>query len=89
MDDGTAAGIALIAAFTVAFLVGTAGVRTGRAASRWTVVLAVSGAGIAAGALLIQDQPDTASWVIAPLVGAVLPIVHARTLFAPGGPFRT
>ena len=83
------AGVVLIVVSTVAFVAGTAGVRTGRAPARWSAVLALSGVGIATGALLVQDRPDTASWVIAPVVGAVLPLVHARTLFAPGGPFRT
>jgi hypothetical protein len=52
-------------------------------------VLAVAGAVVAIGTLLVQRDPDTASWLIAPMAGAVLSVVHGRTLFAQGGPFRT
>jgi hypothetical protein len=82
-------GPATIVSATALFLVGLFGVRSGRALGAWSAVLAVSGAGIAIGCLLVQDQVDTASWIIAPVAGAILAPVHARVLFAPGGPFRT
>jgi hypothetical protein len=82
-------GIVIIAVGTAAFLVGLAGLRAGRAAAGWSAVLAVAGAVIATGSLLVQHDPDTASWIIAPVAGAVLSVVHGRTIFAPGGPFRT
>jgi hypothetical protein len=82
-------GIAVTAVGTTAFLAGLAGLRAGRAVPRWSAVLAVAGAVVAVGTLLVQRDPDTASWVIAPIAGAVLSVVHGRTLFAPGGPFRT
>ncbi len=84
--DGGPATIVLATAF---FLVGLSGVRSGRVLGAWFTLLAASGAGIAIGCLLVQDQVDTASWIIAPVAGAILAVVHARVLFAPGGPFRT
>lgn len=82
-------GPATIALTTVIFLAGLIGVRSGRAIGAWSALLAASGAGIAIGCLLVQDQVDPASWIIAPVAGAILAVVHARVLFAPGGPFRT
>ena len=82
-------GPATIVVATALFLVGLSGVRSRRALGAWFTLLAASGAGIAIGCLLVQDQVDTASWIIAPVAGAILAVVHARVLFAPGGPFRT
>ena len=82
-------GIAVITLGTAAFIVGLAGLRAGRSVAVWSTVLAVAGAVIATGSLLVQHDPDTASWIIAPVAGAVLSVVHGRTVFAPGGPFRT
>ncbi len=82
-------GLATIVVSVLAFLAGLVGMRSGRSIGLWSGVLALSGAGIAAGCLLVQDQPDTASWIIAPVAGAILAVVHARVVFAPGGPFRT
>lgn len=84
-----ALGIVVIAIGTGAFLAGLAGLRAGRTVPVWSAVLAVAGAVVAIGTLLVQRDPDTASWVIAPMAGAVLSLVHGRTLFAQGGPFRT
>jgi hypothetical protein len=84
-----ALGIVVIAVGTGAFLAGLAGLRGGRAVPLWSAVLAVAGAVVAIGTLLVQRDPDTASWLIAPMAGAVLSVVHGRTLFAQGGPFRT
>lgn len=84
-----ALGIVVIAVGTGAFLAGLAGLRAGRAVPLWSAVLAVAGAVVAIGTLLVQRDPDTASWLIAPMAGAVLSVVHGRTLFAQGGPFRT
>jgi len=82
-------GVVVITVGTATFLAGLAGLRTGRSVPAWSVVLAVAGAIIAIGCVLVQDDPDTASWLIAPMAGAVLSVVHGRTLFAAGGPFRT
>ena len=82
-------GILVIAAGTGAFLAGLAGLRAGRSVTAWSAVLAVAGAVIAIGGLAVQHDPDTASWLIAPVIGAVMSVVHGRTVFALGGPFRT
>lgn len=72
-----------------AFAAGMIGVRSGRSVGLWSVALALSGAGLAAGGLLVQDEPGLASWIIAPPVGAALAPVHALALFAGDGPLRT
>jgi hypothetical protein len=82
-------GIGAIAIGTAMFLVGLAGLRAGRSVGLWSWVLAVAGAVIATGSLLVQHDPGAASWLIAPVAGALLSLVHGRALFAPGGPFRT
>jgi len=82
-------GAPTIVVTTALFLVGLFGVRSGRSIGAWFALLGVSGAGIATGCLLVQDRVDTGSWIIAPVAGAILAVVHARVLFAPGGPFRT
>ncbi len=74
---------------TLAFVAGSVGVRSGKALGVWSTSLALSGAGLAAAGLLVQGDADTASWIVAPPVGAALAVVHARALFATGGPFRT
>jgi hypothetical protein len=72
-----------------AFVAGLVGLRTGRSPTPWSAVLALAGAGLAAGALLVQDDPGAASWFIALPVGAALSVAHGRALFPAGGPFRT
>ena len=47
--------------------------------------LAVCGAGIAAGGLLVQEDVGVASWVVAPVVLAVLTPLHMRLVFGPPG----
>jgi hypothetical protein len=84
-----ALGIVTITLGVATFLVGLNGLREGHSVVVWSAVLAVAGAVIAAGGLVVQHDPDTASWIIAPVAGAVLSVVHGRTVFAPGGPFRT
>jgi hypothetical protein len=82
-------GVGVIAASTGAYMAGLLGIRAGRSVGAWSVVSAAAGAGVAGGALLLQADVDAASWVRAPAAGAILGVVHARTLFAAGGPFRT
>jgi hypothetical protein len=82
-------GVVIVALGAVAWLAGLAGMRSGRSLAVWSGVLAVAGGAVAAGGLLLQDDPGSASWLIAPLTGAVISVVHGRTLFAAGGPFRT
>ena len=82
-------GYAVLGACAVSFVAGLAGMRSGRSMGAWSAVLAVAGAGIASGGLLVQDASDAASWIVAPVSGAVISVVHGRVLFAAGGPFRT
>ena len=84
-----ALGFAAIAFGTLAFVAGLAGLRSGGHVAAWSATLAVAGAVIAVGGLRVQHDVDAASWLIAPVVGAVLSVVHGRALFASGGPFRT
>ena len=51
--------------------------------------MALAGAGIGVGGLLLLDDVGTASWIAAPAVLAVVAPLHVRALFARGGPFRT
>jgi hypothetical protein len=53
------------------------------------VLMALAGAGIGVGGLLLLDDVGTASWIAAPAVLAVVAPFHVRALFARGGPFRT
>ena len=52
-------------------------------------LMALAGAGIGVGGLLLLDDVGTASWIAAPVVLAVVAPLHVRALFARGGPFRT
>jgi hypothetical protein len=53
------------------------------------VLLALGGVGIGVGGLLLLDDVELASWVVAPLLLAVAAVAHVRILFAGQGPFRT
>ena len=72
-----------------AFVAGLVGLRSGRSTGAWSAVLAFAGAGIASAGLVVQDASDVASWIVAPVAGAAISVVHGRVLFARGGPFRT
>ena len=71
------------------FVASTVGVRSGHALRAWTAAIALSGAALVAGALLVQDDPDLASWLVGPPVGAFLGVANVRSLYASGGPLRT
>jgi hypothetical protein len=86
---GMALGFAVIAVGTLAFVAGLAGLRSGRHVGAWSATLGVAGGVIAAGGLGVQHDVDAASWLLAPVVGALLSVVHGRVLFASGGPLRT
>lgn len=47
---------------------------------------ALSGAAIGAGALLVQDDADAASWTVTIVALVVLTPLHARLVFGPPGP---
>ncbi len=51
--------------------------------------MALAGAGLGIGGLLLLDDVGTASWIAAPLVLAIVAPLHVRALFAGDGPFRT
>ena len=55
----------------------------------FTTGLALTGASLGVGALLLMDDISTASWVLAPLVVGGLSTLHTRSLLAGDGPFRT
>jgi hypothetical protein len=52
-------------------------------------LMALAGALIAVGGLLMLDDVNTASWIAGPVMLAVIAVVNVRALFARGGPFRT
>jgi hypothetical protein len=86
-------GIATIVVSSAVLLAGAAGVhasRRGRGSLRtWTGVVALSGAGIGAGALMVQSDPDLVSWVITLPASALVGTVNVRSLFAGDGPLHT
>ena len=55
----------------------------------FTLVLALMGAVLGAGALLMIEDVAVSSWVLAPAVMAGLATLHTRALLAGSGPFRT
>ncbi|MEO8477472.1 MAG: hypothetical protein ABI572_10550 [Actinomycetota bacterium] len=52
-------------------------------------VVALGGAGLGVGGLLVLEHPARSAWVIAPLSIAILAVLQVRVLTAPGGPMRT
>jgi hypothetical protein len=52
-------------------------------------LLALGGAGIGVGGLLLLSDVEPASWVVAPVLLGVAAVAHVRFLFAGQGPFRT
>ncbi len=52
-------------------------------------MLALAGAGIGVGGLLLLWDVEPASWVVAPVLLAIAAVAHVRLLFAGNGPFRT
>lgn len=88
MGSGIGLGVGIMVGSGAVFSAGILGVRSGRNTALWTVVLAIAGAGVTAGALLVQNDPGLASWLIAPPVGALLGAGNVRALFGPGGRLR-
>jgi hypothetical protein len=57
---------------------------------RWgNLWLAVGGAGLGIGGVMLVENPTRDAWVLAPLVLAVMTVIHVRMLFAGAGPMRT
>lgn len=81
--------VVVIAVSVAGGVAGCVGIRSRRTVAAWTALAAAAGAGVAAGGLLAQEDPELVAWLVALPAGAVLSAVHARALFAPGGPFRT
>ncbi len=84
-----AAGSAILLAASALALV-TAGwlrVRIPRPAIDATMALA--GAGIGVGGLLFRHDVQLSSWIVGPLLLAVIALLHVRALFGGEGPFRT
>jgi hypothetical protein len=80
----------IVLAGSVALLVAAAFPLRGRLGPpAWDAVLALAGAGIGVGGLLLLEDVGVASWIFAPVFLAVAAIVHVRALFAGAGPFRT
>jgi hypothetical protein len=52
-------------------------------------LLALEGAGLAVGGLLLVDDVGAASWIVGPAALALVTPVHVRALFGGEGPFRT
>ena len=51
--------------------------------------MALAGAGIGVGGLLFQHDVGLSSWIVGPLLLAVIALLHVRALFGGEGPFRT
>jgi hypothetical protein len=82
-------GIVLIVVSAVAVGSSPFLVRNRWSGTVFTTVLALGGAGVGIGALMLQTDVGTASWVLTPIVLAIFAVAHVRALFAAGGPFRT
>jgi hypothetical protein len=84
-----AAGIAImLGASASAAIVG--GPLRERLPGYWVdALMALAGAGIGAGGLLMFDAVGAGSWIAAPALVALIALLHVRALFAGEGPFRT
>ncbi len=52
-------------------------------------LLALEGAGLGVGGLLVQQGVGTAAWILTPMALAFIVALHVRALFAGSGPLRT
>ena len=51
-------------------------------------LMAVAGAGLGVGGLLLQSDVELGSWIVAPVLLAIVSPLQVRALFARGGPYR-
>ena len=51
--------------------------------------MALAGGGIGVGGLLFRHDVGPSSWIVGPLLLAVIALLHVRALFGGEGPFRT
>ncbi len=57
---------------------------------RWgNLLLAIGGAGVGIGGVMLLDDPAPNAWVVAPAVLAGMTVIHVRMLYAGQGPLRT
>jgi hypothetical protein len=54
-----------------------------------TLIVAVCGAGVGVGGLLLLHDVGVTSWILTPLVLAAAAAAHVRFFFRGEGPFRT
>ena len=83
------AGSVTLVACGIAILVTASFLRTRLPPRVVDGLLALEGAGLAAGGLLLVDDVGTASWIAGPAALALVTPLHVRALFAGEGPFRT
>lgn len=53
------------------------------------LLLAVFGAVLGVGGLLVQSEVGLAAWILTPIAVATIAVLHVRVLFAGSGPLRT
>jgi hypothetical protein len=85
----SAAGIAILLSASALALVTGGRLRARLPSPAVDALMALAGAGIGAGGLMMVDDVGTASWIVAPAVLALVAPLHVRALFAREGPFRT
>jgi hypothetical protein len=83
------AGVAVIVLGSALALFVGGWLRTSLPPTAVDALMALAGALIAAGGLLMLDDVNTASWIAGPVMLAVIAPLNVRALFARGGPFRT
>ena len=83
------AGMAILVACSVAILVTASFVRARLPRRVVDALLALEGAGLAAGGLFLVDDVGTGSWIAGPAALALMTPLHVGALFAGEGPFRT
>lgn len=84
-----AAGIAILLAASALAVVTAGWLRASLPRLAMDAMMAVAGAGIGVGGLMMLDDVGTSSWIVAPVVLAVIAPLHVRALFSGEGPFRT
>jgi hypothetical protein len=84
-----AAGIAIVLASSVLAVVTGGWLRSVLPHVAIDALMALAGAGLGIGGLMMLDDVAAASWIAAPVVLALIAPLHVRALFAREGPFRT
>jgi hypothetical protein len=83
------AGVAVIAAGSALALLAGGWLRITWPPLAIDALMALAGAMIGVGGLLMLDDVNAGSWIAAPVALAVVAPLNVRALFARGGPFRT